>query len=658
MHNLNLKLWVVSMFILTAVGGSAQIEQNSGRPAENVQVFFAAVESELTALWRTTEADTEIQRLQPQSNSLTIRGVGGCLVLLRDGYVPEEFEVDANGKNRVQLRTFEWKPGVIVTGRITDIRGGPVVGKVSLAGGGKQQPDPERNLCFLALSESGVISTVTDESGVFSLGPVPAGAHHVTIGSDGHETIRRKLVVSGDAASFDLGDVQLDFVAELILSFDLSEVSEDFPFEIELFRENEEGFYYQEDGWISNTKVVLEDDSSLSFTLAPGLYQAKFSKADSDVFFVDQLLLSPGTNFVTLQPLPIVVYGRVSDVDGPIKDAILEFSCSGNSSRAYSGEFGNFEKTLWTATYCSVFVRTPDGRKHVERIDLTNADFGDDRELPVKVPYNTVAGVVVDADSGDVIPGATVSMVQTLLSMEGESTIGTTADEYGRFEFRGARGESAVTRVFSVAEGYMPVEKEVFVSDRDQSPEVVMELPKARGISGVVTGPGGEPIPGAMVACCALNPMSELSVVMQTAVDGGFTLDAVMGMVVFAVAPGYSIGWSQVRDPDDTLRIALAARSNHVRICAVNEDGDEVPGVIFLLSSPTTGVLPMGLLNLDAALNNQAIRTDSSGCVATSSFPQGTYRTWLSTPAGPIEIGVVPIPSYGEVTVHIPDRSP
>ncbi len=54
-------------------------------------------------------------------------------------------------------------------------------------------------------------------------------------------------------------------------------------------------------------------------------------------------------------------------------------------------------------------------------------------------------------------------------------------------------------------------------------------------------------------------------------------------------------------------------------------------------------------------MNRQRPRTDEGGYLTTASLPVGLYRVWLlSGPSPPVEMGVLPVPASGEVTLHMP----
>jgi hypothetical protein len=553
-----------------------------------------------------------------------------------------------------EIAVSDWEQGLEITGSVVDESGVPIPATISIVSPTPEDATGEENdLCDLALLEAGLSTSTTDSSGAFRLSAIPCCSPTITVTSPGHETKTMKLVATFKQSKINVGEISLREIAELFLSFDLSDVDADYPFKIEILSENRTPHLLQREDWVGRATAEIEDESPLRFVFDPGLYTSVFSKGGTDIFAMEQFLLTPGLHEITLRPRPIEVYGEVRDDDGSIPDAELTFSCAGNLTHASSSGEGSFETKIWTAAPCGVSVETSDGRQYLTNLDLEKADFGDRVELPLFIPSNIISGVVVDADSGNPVVRAEVALKEVFLHREGSGLRRTVSDEEGRFTFKGARGEeSTMTIVHVSAENYLPEQKDVFFSDNALAAEIRIELRKATGLSGQVVDPGGRPIAGAYVGCCGSNPSDRQPISDTTNAKGEFYLESYPGATVFAVSTGYAIGWGQQQE--DGTAIRLMPRVNLVEVRLLDADRQPVERARISFSTPGVGIIPWGVLDTDAVLNGQTFSTDSNGRLATASLPPGLYRAWLLTLGPPIAVGTVPVPAYGEVALSVP----
>ncbi len=649
-------LLLVFATVAVAVAASVSPETVPEPPPAAVELHGMAPGPTL-ALWKAGDRKVVSVRLEPGASMLRLPPGGGCLALVRDGQAPLTFRIALAPAGRAEITVPAWPPGVRLAGSVRSEDGEPLAASASLV---TVSPEPEPGAppdpCRLVLSEGGVTAMTADPNGAFALGPIPAGAFLLTVTAPGYADFSEKLVLAGEPYERELDAVMLRAVARLELTLDLSQVDDQPPFAIVVERANLDPHPYQRDDWQEVAKTVLRDQPELGFTLAPGLHRVVFTKEDTDIHSVTTLMLAPGTNFVVLRPVPITVEGRVSDHKGPIEDARVRVVCNGNPTTVRTSEEGRYELHLWTATGCAVFVATPDKRRYATSLDLTTVDLGDRIEKSIEVPDNTIEGTVVDAATGDPIEKARVSLRESVPGEEAQGSRPAKSDEKGHFEFKGVRSKEDARAVVSAsADGYLPGSQEVEGEEDGPPPDVRLELHKADRITGRVVGAGGEPVAGAMVGCCAVDPSGGLEVTADTDGRGEFTLDAAPGATIFAAARGYTIGWAQAGAKDVVVRLAPRGAPAQVRL--VDAEREPVPGVALTFSSPEAGLIPSGALANDFATNGQTTHTNADGVLTTSALPAGLYRVWLLSPvAVPVELGVLPVPASGEVTLHVPGQ--
>jgi len=642
--------------VIAAGASSPETGTKPAPPQADVELHGMAPGPTL-AMWKAADRPVVRIPLEPGASMLRLPPGEGCLALVRDGRAPVTFRLALAPAGRAEITVPAWPPGVRLSGSVRSEDGEPLAASASLVTVGPEpEPGAPPDPCRLVLSEGGVTATTADPNGAFALGPIPAGAFLLTVTEPGYADFSEKLVLAGEPHERELDVVTLRAVARLELTLDLSQVDDQSPFVIVVERANLDPHPYQRDDWQEVAKTVVRDQPELGFTFAPGLHRVVFTKEDTDIHSVTTLMLAPGTNFVVLRPVPITVEGSVSDRKGPIEDARVRVVCHGHPTTVRTSEEGRYELHLWTATGCAVFVATQDKRRFATSLDLTSVDLGDRIEKSIEVPDNTIEGTVVDAATGDPIEKARISLRESVPAEEAEGTLSAKSDEKGHFEFKGVRSKEHARAVVSAsADGYLPESQEVEVEEDGPPPDVRLELHKADRITGRVVGAGGEPVAGAMVGCCAVDPSGGLEVTADTDGRGEFTLDAAPGATIFAAAGGYTIGWAQAHAKDVVVR--LAPRGAPVQVRLVDVDREPVPGVALTFSSPEAGLIPSGALANDFATNGQTSRTDADGVLITGSLPSGLYRVWLLSPvAVPVDLGVLPVPASGEVTLHVPGQ--
>lgn len=634
------------VFVLHRV---ALAEEEAAQHPATANVLVSETDREaLVLLWRTGGSPTESPKASELDGRFVVTAGEGCLIALRPEFAPARIPLTIPPSAVHRLDPIQWEPGVRVTGKVTGVAGEPLVAHLTLTKPSEDQTD----LCVQAQREGDITAALSDESGHYALGPVAPGTYTLTAASDRHESVTRTLVLGSSPPNQGPGPLVLQEIAELELSFDLSEVREEPPFEITLFRQAE-GWYNQQDEWPAVRSLTIADDAPLVLTMRPGFHRLKFSKDGTDVHFVQEALLTPGINFIEVRPWPIKVYGKVSKGDEPVEGAEVLFMCSGSETSVTSSEEGGYEARLWTATVCGVSVHAPEGGAHATSIDLRAVDFGNRIELSLELPDNVVMGTVVDASTGEGIPGAAVRVSQLRSDRSGQASFPAVADGDGKFEFSSVHGDSPRTVLYGDAEGYLPTSKEIEVSGGGPT-MVRLELNEASGVRGRVVGPGGEPVNGAVVGCCAIDPRQQLLVSGRTSPQGEFSLDAMPGAVVFAAAAGYTMGWASAQDADEETTVRLAPRIYPALLRLLDDDGSPVAGVWLFFSSASAGVLPRGLVEADSGLNQQRSNTDENGYLSTASLPPGFYQVLVETP-GMLEIvGVITVPFSGEVTLHLP----
>ena len=616
-----------------------------------------------TVIWSTDEKMAVFGRSQESEDSIKLDAKRGCLAQFKNGYQPIVMELDLSPGKTIVLEQVDWVRGVEVVGRVLNMTHEPLIATVVLEPRPIQRSDDpvqrdlqeSKNLCNSALRFAGITQTVTDGEGHFEIGPLPTGTHIMNISAKNHSTLSKKTVIELNCERINVGDFLLREIGRLVLKFDLSRIKETPPFDVSIQVENPEGWVEQQYEWVEIEKRKTNAIDPIDFTLGTGLHRVIFTKEGSEIFVIHPVFIAPGLNVALIRPTPITVSGKVFDKEGPVEAAGIEAACQGSLASAVADDDGLYELDVWNAVACAVFVAAPDGRRFAEKLDLRLVELGDEVEMDLEFPRSSVAGIVVDAESGEPLPNSELSLMQWTAGTGIQTAFVTSSDEEGRFEFRGAKGGGEVerTRLTASMDGYMPETIDVDVPDAGSTDEY-LRLHESVQISGRVVGPAGEPVIGAIVGCCSDYPGGNLTVSANTNMAGDFTLDTSHGSVIFAAASAYSLGWSQALDTDQETLIRLGARANSIKLRVVNSEGDPIPGVALSYSTPETGILPLDLLLKDAALNHQFIRSNDEGYLTTTALPPRVYRIWLLSATNPRELGTVAAPSWGEVTLQLP----
>jgi len=593
------------------------------------------------------QTDPVIVRLKDETQEAVLPPGAGCLVLLRSGYLPivSLTEIDG-GEDRV-ISDLEWKNGPRFFGSAVDSDRLPLPAEVRF----REEPAPagdREKLCHTGLAALGFFETLASSSGQFESQPLPVGRYVVTLEAPDHASVERLLAISGESAEYDLGTVTLTTLAQVEVSLDATDIDEDPPFKltVEIEQPNE---VLQAKRWKPVFETEITRDAPVMLEIQPGLHRLNLRKDGGSLVFATEEEYSAGWQETVLHPEPIFVTGTVTVEGMPSKEASLKFGADEVEVDTLSDESGDYELTLWTPAFYGAVIQTPEGSTTFEPVDLRETDPGDTIEHDFDLGTASISGRVVVSSDKSPIEGCRVVLRQELSESESMWPTKTAAD--GTFSFTGIK-EAETVSLAAIAEGYLPKEMDLAFGG-ESIRDLWIELDETKAIHGRVVGASGEPIPGVQVVCCATATLGGFSAGDVSEQDGTFELDASPGEVLYANTPGYTLGWAIARDSGETV-IRLEPLRAPTRVLLQTEDGDPAQGVRLFYVSDTGVAVPTDLVFQHSIMNGLDTVTDAEGVIRVGSLPSGVYQVVIGRQSGLSTLGMLPIPSSGDVTLQIP----
>jgi protocatechuate 3,4-dioxygenase beta subunit len=394
------------------------------------------------------------------------------------GRAVEMIEV-REGVNTVELRL---ERGVEVSGRVVDREGGAVPGaSVTLRSG--RSPASRAAMEALGIFGMGTRITATDAAGAFVLVGVREGAYELTAEVAGRSRARlpgELRVADSPIAGLELVLEQGGVIRGALQGLDFDQLSQ-----VALSARSETGFgqgrvvgaeyeiaNLDAGAWLVTGEVRAHGlHASGRVTLEPGV------EARLDLDFEAGITLSGAVtrrgqpaagSMISLRGLDVAVQrGATVDFEGRyllrgLEEGVYEV-------RVSSAPSGGGTRAPW-----------------LRRIELR-----EDTELAIELGGGRVAGVVVDADSGDPIPGATVRLRATASAGDLYFADARRTGAAGEFVYEDVpEGSFAVQ---AVAEGYANEDTQIDLRSGAEVDGVVLELERSSGLVLRVTGAFGFP---------------------------------------------------------------------------------------------------------------------------------------------------------------------
>jgi hypothetical protein len=605
----------------------------------------------VTVVWRRV-GETKIRQgaLSKESPEVLIPPGTGCLGWLRDGKAPRLHAENVSPGQQMFPPAESWAPGVRLEGLVLDTEQLGLDARVQAVDDTTPAKPGAKDPCNGILDELAVTRATTSREGAFSIGPVSTGRWRMTASSEGHSSVERTVVVSGDKPSLRLDPFLLRPVASLSVSLDPGASGLNPPFDLSLEIELR-GVIRLSERWHFERRVEIGESLTVSFEdLAPGLYRLALSKAESDLSFWQMLELRQGEHRdLTLRPAPYFLEGRVTEGDKAVSGARVRLFRAGMKSEATTDTKGDYSMRLWVAEdFAGGVEREGSSAPYPFHLNLKSAKPGEHVIHDIALPASHVSGRVVALESGDPISGASVLKDERHTKDDLRSNLNVTTGADGRFDFAFVEPEAEVS-LEARADGYLPERIEVG-SGAAREREIVVSLRKGDTVKGRVVGPAGEPIAGATVACCNVTVIGPMGVQTISEPDGSFVLTAPKGSRLWAVARGYGLGWGQASAESADLVLGPSNPPQTVRV--IDGANKPVPGVTLTFSTESGDLVPLRLLSMHNILSGGTMVTGRDGVATPTGLPAGTVTVWLVTGTAIMPLGVVTVPSSVEQTLR------
>jgi hypothetical protein len=622
--------------------------QESG-PHSGTILFGEKGRPEVVAWAVDDQSEPFVGRLNDDNFEVAVPAGEGCLVFLRSDYLPilEATQIEDGSERSVS--ELEWVEGPTFLGSVVDSGDVPVPAVVRFGETAAAKEGTER-LCREALAAAGFYEVRAASNGHFESPPVPPGRYALTFEAPDHATVERVLVIDGTEPSHDVGEITMRAVARVDVVLNAADIDADPPFDLVVESENETTTF-QAESWENPIEAEIGTDLRVQVETEPGLHRLTLTKTGTDLKYSTEETFSPGWQETILHPEPVFLEGTVRTDDFPVENAEVSVATADVRHTTHTDADGFYDMTLWVRAQFVAMATSPNGDRQIQAIDLTETEPGERVEKNFDLSTGRISGRVVARSDQSPLEGCYVGIMLDSTDDVGFGG-GTRTSADGAFIFKGI-GESDSVRLFAHMEGFRQREIEVEYAGEDIS-GVWIELDEIGSAHGRVVGPAGNPLAGIEVLLCEPGLGGFCRVNTVTGQDGSFSVDAQPGDVVYAQAAGYSIGWAVVRDSGETV-IGLKGLSAATRVVVQDGNGEPAAGVLMTYVSDSGVALPFSLVQKHTLQNGLNRVTDAAGILDVASLPPGSYQVVMAGQSGILNLGMLPIPSSGEVTLRVPD---
>jgi len=489
--------------------------------------------------------------------------------------------------------------------------------------------------CVTVLQALGVLQADVDGGGGFELGPLPAGRWQLTMEAESHVSVSVEVTAAQDRQYLVLAPISLQPVSTVLMR--VESLYESPPYSVQV-KKGERDTGEPAPRFREVFVKTLSSETEATVELDPGVFRFILTKPGTQLGLVEEVQLFTGFQELVLRPVPVVVKGKLLRERQGVAKANLHVSARGHAVEVMTDGFGEFEIPLWTLQRHVVEVVEEDGRKELLFLDTSGAEPGEEVQQDLVLSSRSVSGVVLDADSGAPIAGATVLLRQSSPDRRDVFQLSEAADDAGGFSFslkEGVEVELAVR-----AKGYLP---EKAYLGHEPAPSVTIRLTQGNEVSGRVLGAAGEAIAGVRVAVSPGNPMDRPAIVTTSLADGSFEIVCPRGSTLIATAANQALGWAPASDSDVVIRLLPL----QVPTAFVVQDPDRVPipNARLAVVTPEGFVVPFSEMRRALEMSGIRPQTGPDGVLMVPVLPPGTYRVLLGTRAGSVAVGLATVPS-------------
>ena len=637
-----------SLIVIVLLCAVTSIHAQESLPPSGTILFGDEGRPEVVAWAVGDDSEPFVGRPNDDNFEVTVLAGEGCLVLLRSDSLPilEATEI-ADGSKR-SVSELKWSAGPTFLGSVVDSGDVPVPAVVRFGETAAAKEGTER-LCREALAAAGFYEVRAASNGHFESPPVQPGRYALVFEAPDHATVERVLVIDGTQPGHDLGEITMQVVARVDVVLNAADIGADPPFDLVVESENQTTMF-QAERWENPIEAEIGPDLTVQVETEPGLHRLTLSKTGTDLKYSKEETFSPGWQEILLHPEPVFLEGTVRTDGLPVENAEVAVATPDVRHTTRTDSDGFYEMTLWVRAQMVGIVTAPNGDSGFQVIDLTETEPGELVEHDFDLDTGKISGRVVARSDQSPLEGCSVALAQDSTDNGTRRSVKTAED--GTFTFNGV-WESDSVKLYAFMEGFQMRTLDVEYAGGTLG-NIWIELVETGSAHGRVVGPAGNPLAGIDVLLCEPGIGGYCNVNTVTGQDGSFSVDAQPGDVVYATATGYSIGWAVVRDGQETV-IGLKGLSAPTRVSLQAGDGAPAAGVNITYASDAGVVLPFNLMYQHTLQNGLNRVTDAEGILDVASLPPGSYQVLMAGESGILNLGMLPIPSSGEVTLRVPD---